>query len=105
MARPSRAVKGLERDGWASEEWRNFRPRTLAALDMAGDGGVGVLQGGEAPFAGKCPTWGPGVTAGTASRPWPNPCQVGGREPQKASTLALKTLVTPAPLETQACWK
>lgn len=47
-ARLSRAIRGLEGDGWAwEEERRNCRPGTLAALEMAGDGGVHVPQGRE----------------------------------------------------------
>lgn len=60
-----------------------YRPGTPATLEMAGNGGAGFLQGGEAPFAGKCLSWAPPGQA--ASWPRSTPCQPEGREPQKAN--------------------
>ena len=63
---------GSQRVGhdWTTElNWTG----TLAALEMARDGEVGILQGGKAPSAGKCyMTCGPGMTA----CPWNLPAQI-----------------------------
>lgn len=106
--RLSGAVRGLAGDGSAWEqELLDCRPGTLAALEKTRDGGGGLLQGGEAPSAGKCClNQSPGVTC-----PLSLPSQVdptpAGRESATEGWFSgpEDAVVTPAPLENSSHWK